>query len=195
MSNSEVRRLREGVDKELADYIAPPVVVLDDVDYDALPEKAEGDRDCLTPRLIRAVCETIAKAHCSAPVAGKLIGLPEKVVASYLAKGNEDLEQGLGTRMAWFAVLVNRAEGKVMRSLITAVRDNPLGWMNQSFLLEHLWPENFAIQRLAQKHVVQSSVEGEIRKMLDDARDGKGAGGAPLPRIVDVLDIGNAPEE
>lgn len=195
MTSQEVRRLRDGVDKELAGYTAPQPVVLDDVDYDALPPKGDGDRDVLTPRLIKAICEEIANGHVSAIVAGRIIGLPEKVVASYLAKGNDDLEQGLGTRMAWFAVLVNRAEGKVQSSLIAAVRDNPLGWMNQSFLLEHLWPENFAIQRLAQKHVVASSLETELRKQLDDARDGRGIGGAPLPRIIDVLDLGNAEEK
>lgn len=189
LSAGEIRKLRAGVNEELAGYVLPAPVEVDDLDYDGLPEKTAQDKDLLTPRNVRAICEDMAKNHVSVFIAGRAIGLPEKVIAAYLERGNDDLANGeLGTRMAWFAVFVNRAEGRVQRSLVGSVIANPLGWLNTAHLLDHLWPESFAVQRLSQKVQAPNALNEQLRKQLDDAREGKG--GASLPLLDDVMDVG-----
>lgn len=184
LTAGEVRKLRAGVNEELAGYVLPAPVELDEVDYDAIPAPDPESPDLLNPRLVKAICEDMAKHHVSVGIAGRAIGLPEKVIHNYLERGNEDLANGNLTRLAWFAVLVNRAEGRVQRSLVGSVIANPLGWLNTAHLLDHLWPESFAVQRLTQKVQVNSSLNEQLRKQLDDAREGKGAGGAALPLLV-----------
>lgn len=180
---NEARMLRSGVDQVLEGYVKPAEVVLDDIDYTTLPPKGPGDNDLLTASIVQRICEDMAAAHISVAIAGKAVGLPEKLLQNYLDRGNEELSSGQYTRLAWFAVMVNRAEGKVQRSLVGAVIANPLGWMNSLNLLERMWPESFCTQRINVKALKPSGVEEEIRRQLEAARDGDG--GAPIP-VIDI---------
>ena len=184
LCRADIIKLRTGVNQELAGYVPPEAVVLEDVDYSTIPAKTPDDKDILTGSLVETICKDMARSHCSLPVAGRAAGIPEKLITTYLAKGNEDLENGRLTRLAWFAVLVNRAEGLVQKSLIAAVRDNPLGWLNSAHLLDHLWPEAFAVQRMNQKVQASSQFEDELKKQLGVAREDSSVG-AGLP-IIDI---------
>lgn len=187
LSASECRRMRSGVNEELAGYVKPEPVTLEDVDYTNLPARGPEDNDLLTASIVRSICEDMAASHVSLAIAGRAVGLPEKLVLSYLDRGNEDLSNGFRTRLSWFAVLINRAEGRVQRSLVGSVIANPLGWLNTAHLLDHLWPESFAVQRMGIKAEKTSQLNEELRKQLDAARDGHV--GAPLPYIdVESLD-------
>lgn len=184
LNKADIMKLRTGVDQELAGYVKPEPVVLEDVDYNSIPAKGPLDKDILTGPIVKAICEDMATTHCSLPVAGRSAGIPEKLMMSYLSKGNEDLENGRLTRLAWFAILVNKAEGQVQKKLIMAVRDNPLGWLNSAHLLDHLWPESFAVQRMGQKVQSTSQFEDELKKQLGVAREDSDVG-ASLP----ILDL------
>lgn len=188
LSRGEIEDLRNGTSSELAGYVPPPAVELDEVDYSKMPAKGPDDLDLLSPMIVQRICEHMAANHTSLAVAARVHGLPTRVVEKYLDKGNEELCKGVLTRMGWFAVLVNRAEGKVQTSYVIGMKLNPLGWMNLSWLSEHMWPNDFAIQRIAAKHEKTSVLAEQLARLLNDARDGQG-GGAPLP-FIDVQEIG-----
>ncbi len=182
------RRIRDGVNEELAGYVRPERVSLEDMSYTSLPPRGPEDNDLLTASLVKTMCEDMAENHVSLFVAGRAVGLPEKLLSTYVDRGNEDLCQGIPSRLAWFAVMTNRAEGRVQRSLVKGVVANPLGWMNLMNLLEKQWPEQFAIQRLALKKNAPPSIEGELNKLFNVAREG---GGASIPTI-DISTMGTS---
>lgn len=188
LTSIEAQKLRDGVNEEIAGYIKPAAVALEDIDYNTLPPRGPLDKDLLTASLVRTICEDMAMNHVSAAIAGRAVGLPEKLLAQYLEQGNEDLIEGRYTRLCWFAALINRAEGRVQRSLVGAIIANPLGWINCAHLMDHFWPESFAVQRMNFKAQKGSSLDDELKKQLEEAREG--GSGAPLPYVIDVESVG-----
>lgn len=188
MTRIEAQRLRDGVNEEIAGYIRPERITLEDIDYTTLPPRGPNDKDLLTASLVKTICEDMANNHVSAAIAGRAVGLPEKLLAQYIDQGNEDLVEGRYTRLCWFAALINRAEGRVQRSLVGAIIANPLGWINCAHLMDHFWPESFAVQRMNFKANKPSSVDEELKKQLEEAREG--GTGAPLPYVIDVESVG-----
>lgn len=191
LNAKDINRLRSGVNEVLEGYIPAEKVSLEDFDFSTMPPRNDDDRDLLTAPLVKALCEDMAENHVSAAIAGRAIGLPEKLLLSYVECGNDDLVNGRYTRLAWFAVMVNRAEGRVQKAIVQAILLNPLGWLNQAHVLDHLWPESFAVQRLNFKDKKKNTLDAELRKQFSEAVD---AGGAGIPYIV-VEDVGKIIEK
>lgn len=182
LSPGEMRRIRDGVDMEMAGYVAPVPIDIDGISYTSMPARSDTDPpDCLTARLVENLCKLMATDHLNLEVASQCIGIPYDVMEGYVKRGEEDIRAGHLTRMSWFTVLVSRVEGQAKRAMLAAVSANPLGWMNSSWRLERQWPYSFSLQRVTQKQDKATTLADDLAKVLTKAVEN--GGGAPLPRF------------
>jgi len=191
LTTAEIIQIRDGVNGEMAGYqkVEPVDALLRESDFNTLPPRGADDPyDLLTPSSVKGICEFIANDVCSLEVAAQSVGIPGDLARAWHRQGNQDLARGLTTRLAHFAVFVNRCEGAVQRSYIKGVRENPLGWMGLSWLLERMWPDQFTPNKSQFKEAQAASFVSEIHEMLEVARESKQTE-LPIYRDEDVIDV------
>ena len=189
LSKADILQIRDGVNQELAGYQrVEAVTLLGENDYSSLPPRSKDDPiDLLTPGTVKQMCEFMINDVCSLEVAAQSTGIPGDLARAWQRQGNQDLARGMTTRLAHFAVFVNRCEGAVQRSYIKGVRDNPLGWMGLSWLLERMWPDQFTPNKSQFKEAQSASFVNELTEMLEVAREEKPTP-LPLYREEDIID-------
>lgn len=187
----EVDRLRNGIDEELKGYAQ--VEVIDPFAIDAskaslLPPRGPDDEpDLLTPGIVRDIATTIVNSQCALETAAQAAGLPADLARDYAQQGNEDLRHCRSTRKAFFAVIVNKAEAAAKLALIKGVKDNPLGWLGLSWLLERQWPWHFTQNKAQWEQGRKASIAEAVVKQLEVARTDK-ALALPIYEESDIID-------
>lgn len=180
--------IRRKVNAKLGGYmeVAPPAIEC--LAPSGLPPRGVDEPpDMLTPLVLQRICEYMSKNLSAVEAAAQSQGLPPELAREYHKRGCNDLRRGaFGTRMAYYAMMVNQAEAQVKAALLQGVRENPLGWLNSAWLLERQWPDGYSLQRVnAQAKNNESEALAAVAKLLEKGRGGEGA---PLP-VIDVEDV------
>ena len=185
LSGKEIAAIRDGVEFELKGYVN---VTCDnplmETDYEKLPPRGpDDDWDMLSPAILKAICDGMINNVCAVETAAQAVGIPPDLARDYADRGCEDLRNGLTTRMAFFAVFVNRIEGKVKQALIQGVKCNPLGWLNAAWLLERQWAPSFSMNQQHYQKAKTASIGDDLNKQLQVAREVKQQ---PLPTLESI---------
>ncbi|HEU4406243.1 MAG TPA: hypothetical protein VFS43_13345 [Polyangiaceae bacterium] len=114
------------------------------------PKRPRGRPSTLTPAVTRALCEGL-RTGLPIGLACRRAGIPRRTYHAWVARGEDDLDDGRDTLHADFAASVGRARAELAyelhEALLRAARLPPgaFDWRAAARWLERLFPEHYAL--------------------------------------------------